>query len=51
MMYRQVGWDVVLFLPVGDHRTTTERSAEGFLKRLCDPLPYPKARLTMPKPF
>lgn len=39
----QVGWDAILSLPVGNHRTATERSAERFLKRLCDPFPYPKA--------
>lgn len=50
-MYGQVGWDVVLLLPLGKHRTITEGSAERFLKRLHDPLPYPKAQSTMPKPF
>lgn len=51
MMYGQVGWDVVLLLPLGKHRTITEGSAERFLKRLHDSLPYPKAQSTMPKPF
>lgn len=28
MMYGQVGWDVVFLLPLGNHRTITERNSE-----------------------
>lgn len=51
MTYGRVRWDVVLLLPLANHRTITERSAERFLKRLHDPLPYPKAQPTVSKPF
>lgn len=51
VMYEQVGWDVVFLLPLGNQRIIPERSAERFLERLHDPLPFPKAQSSMPKPL